>query len=64
EPDGTTKPMKRIPCTNEDRELQARLEHNHDLLPGNQIDPDDPRRWMLIKREMPVPDPGVALRSQ
>ncbi len=56
--DGGTAPMARIRCSNEDQELQRVLEKNHDLLPGDQIDPEEPRRWMLIKREMPVPDPG------
>ena len=51
--------MERIHVQNEDIELQRILEMNYDLLPGDQIDPDDPRRWLLIKREMPVPDPGT-----
>lgn len=55
--DGTTETMKRIRCKNEDAEIQALLERNLDLIPGDQIDPDDPRRWLMIKREMPVPDP-------
>jgi hypothetical protein len=57
--DGTTETMKRVRCTNEDSEIQALLERNLDLIPGDQIDPDDPRRWLLIKREMPVPDPST-----
>jgi hypothetical protein len=57
--DGTTVPMSRMRCKNEDRELQTILERNPDLLPGDQIDPENPRRWLLIKREMPVPDPGT-----
>ena len=57
--DGDTKEMDRIRCQNEDRELQLILEKNPDLLPGDQIDPEDPRRWLLIKREMPVPDPNT-----
>lgn len=57
--DGSTESMTRIRCENEDRELQRLLERNFDLLPGEQIDPDDPRRWLLVKREMPVPDPGT-----
>ena len=57
--DGSTEPMIRIRCVNEDRELQLILEKNLDLLPGDQIDPEDPRRWLLIKREMPVPDPNT-----
>lgn len=55
--DGSTAAMTRVRCKDEDRELQRILERNPDLLPGDQIDPDDPRRWLLLKREMPVPDP-------
>lgn len=51
--------MERIHCTDEIGELQDILERNHDLLPGDQISPEDPCRWMLIKREMPVPDPST-----
>lgn len=32
-----------------------------DLLPGDQISPDDPCQWLLIRREMPVPDPTTGL---
>jgi hypothetical protein len=53
-PDGTTDPMLDVSCKDEDKELQTILEHNPDLLPGEQIEPDDPCRWMLVKREMPV----------
>jgi hypothetical protein len=56
---GRTEAMNRIRCTNEDRELQRLLDKNYDLLPGDQIDPEDPRRWLLVKREMPVPDPST-----
>lgn len=54
--DGLTKPLDRIACKSETVELQDLLNRNYDLLPGDQIDPDDPCRWMLIKREMPVLD--------
>jgi hypothetical protein len=54
----TTEAMERVHCKDEIRELQDILEHNYDLLPGDQINPEDPCRWMLIKREMPVPDPS------
>ena len=57
--DGTTTPLRRVRCRNEDQELQRLLESNYDLLPGDQIDPEEPRRWLLIKREMPVPDPST-----
>ncbi len=57
--DGSTHGMERIRCSDEDKELQRLLEKNSDLLPGDQIRPDDPRRWLLLKREMPVEDPGT-----
>lgn len=57
--DGTTETMNRVRCTNEGSELQALLKMNLDLIPGDQINPDDPRRWLMIKKEMPVPDPNT-----
>ena len=36
--------MERIHVRNKDLELQCILDMNHDLLPGDQIDPEDPRR--------------------
>ena len=56
--DGTPAPMKLVHCKDETKELHEILAKNYDLLPGNQIRPDDPCRWLLIKREMPVPDPS------
>ena len=35
--------------------LQVLLERYSDLLPGDQIDPEAPRRWLLVSREMSVP---------
>jgi len=55
---GSTEPMATIHCENEDLELQRILEINPDLVPGEQINPSDPRRWLIVKREMPVPDPS------
>jgi len=55
---GNTTPMERVRCKSEDQELQLILENNPDLLPGDQINPEDPRRWLIIEREMPVPDPA------
>jgi hypothetical protein len=37
-------------------ELQKLLADNPHLLPGGQIDRDNPRRWLLVKREAGVPD--------
>ena len=59
--DGRTIPMERVRCVNEDKELQLVLEKNLNLLPGDQINPDDPCRWLQIAREMPVPDPNTAI---
>lgn len=59
-PDGNSQTLDPVLCRDENRELQIPLLRNHDLLPGDQIDPDDPCRWLLIRREMPVPDPGTA----
>ncbi len=56
--DSRTVPLERIRCKNEDKELQTLLESNLNLLPGEQIDPEKPRLWLLIKREMPVTDPS------
>jgi hypothetical protein len=58
--DGKTVPFDAVHCANEEVELQNLLENNLDLVPGDQVDPDDPRRWLLVKREMTVEDPGTA----
>jgi hypothetical protein len=55
--DGSSVPMDRVRVLNEDAELQRLLEKNYNLLPGDQISPEEARRWLLIKREMPVADP-------
>ncbi len=47
-------PMIETAYPSED-ELQVLLERYSDLLPGDQIDPEDPRRWLLVSREMSVP---------
>jgi hypothetical protein len=57
--DGSTNHLERIRCKDEELELQLILEKNPDLLPGEQINPDEPRRWLQIAREMPVPDPST-----
>jgi hypothetical protein len=54
--DATTQQMTTVQCKSEEKELQNILEHNFQLLPGDQIEPDAPCRWMLVKKEMPVPD--------
>lgn len=37
-------------------ELQRYLADYADLIPGDQINPEDPRRWLLVGREVGVPD--------
>ncbi len=58
-PDGATESMTGVRCKNEDLELQRILEKNPNLVPGEQISPRNPRHWLIIKREMPVPDPNT-----
>lgn len=41
-------------------EFQALLERFPELIPGNQIDRDEPRRWLLIGREVGIPDSDEA----
>jgi hypothetical protein len=57
---GHTIEMDQYFCKNEDKDLQSLLERSPELLAGDQINPDDHRRWILIKREMPVEDPNTA----
>ncbi len=40
--------------------LQHLLVLKPGLLPGDQIDPENPREWFLVKREMGVPADPVA----
>lgn len=56
--DAKTSELTRVRCKDEDKELQLLLEQNPRLLSGEQMDPDNPREWLLVKREMPVPDPA------
>ena len=55
--DGSTRKLRQVRAKDEARELQNALELNPDLLPGEQINPDAPRRWLMVGREMPIPGP-------
>lgn len=46
--------MKAQPCDSA-HSLQQLLGHNSSLLAGEQIDPFDPRRWLSIATQLPVP---------
>ena len=51
--DGTLVEMKETPYDSEAL-LQELLADYSNLLAGDQIDPDNPRRWLLVTREMRV----------
>lgn len=54
---GKVRALDEVKSTNEEKDLQKLLSDNPELLVGDQIDPDTPRRWLQIKSEMPVSDP-------
>lgn len=47
-----------VSCKDEEGELQDLLESDLNLIPGDQLNIDEPCRWLLVKREMPVQDPS------
>ena len=51
----TVREMTEKPYESEDI-LQRLLAKTPDLLPGEQIDPEAPRNWLLVKRELGIPD--------
>ena len=53
--DGSFQPLDEATYNAEDV-LQAELANHPDLLAGEQMNPSDPRRWLLIKREAGIPD--------
>lgn len=59
EGENRARPLDRLRCKDESKELQDLLEHNPQLLPSEQIYPDNPPQWLLVKREMPVADPAT-----
>ena len=46
--------LSRTPFMTED-DLQELLASHPKLLAGDQVDADEPRRWLLVRREMGVP---------
>ena len=58
--DGHSKEMVPVRVQSEELELQRILDKNYDLLLGDQMNFEQPRRWLLIKREMPVFEPGAS----
>lgn len=58
--DGVGEPVDQVYCKHEEEELELLLWKSPEILPGAQIDPEVPRRWLVVSRQMPVPDPGTA----
>ena len=48
---GQARPAKAVRIRDEAGELQELLMLNPFLLPGDQIDPESPRRWLVIRAE-------------
>ena len=60
--DGRLEPLEEVPFEQEE-ELQELVADHPEILIGEQIDPDNPRRWILVKREKGIADrPGAADR--
>ena len=55
---GGTTALDRVNCRDEDKELQSLLAKNLNMLPGEQFGYPEDLRWLIIKREMPVPSPA------
>lgn len=53
--DGKLRELKESEFLSEDR-LQEMLANYPNLISGKQIDPDNPRKWILVSREFGVPD--------
>lgn len=53
--DSTTRVIEEANYDGE-KQLQEVIESNPDLIPGDQLDPNDPLRWILIKREAGIPE--------
>lgn len=50
--------LERVPHSQYESEdlLQTLLEHHPELLMGDQINPDDPPKWIVVSREAGIPD--------
>jgi len=59
EKDNRLQSMEEQPYERED-DLQDLLARHPELIPGDQINADEPRQWLLVKREMEVPDAEAA----
>ena len=60
---GGLQPLEEEPFSTED-ELQGLIAKHPELLDGEQIQPDEPRRWILVTREKGISDsPGAGPRS-
>ena len=61
-PEGGLEPLEAEPFSTED-ELQELIANHPELLDGEQVRPDDPRRWILVTREKGIAEsPGAGAR--
>ena len=61
-PEGGLEPLQAEPFSTED-ELQELIANHPELLDGEQVRPDDPRRWILVTREKGIAEsPGAGAR--
>ena len=61
-PEGGLEPLEAEPFSTED-ELQELIANHPELLDGEQMRPDDPRRWILVTREKGIAEsPGAGAR--
>ncbi len=56
EADGNCRRLVAIRSTDEAKDLRDRLWRNHELLAGDQMTPKEPRKWLLVQREMDIQD--------
>src|SRR5947209_18003517 len=55
QPDNSLVQVSQAPYLAES-ELQRLLDQHPELLPGAQIDPEEPRRWLVVRSEAGVPN--------
>jgi len=54
QPDNSLITVSQAPYVQE-ADLQRMIDQHPELLPGAQIDPDSPRRWLMIRSEASIP---------
>jgi hypothetical protein len=60
--DGSLMPLK-LTAFGLEEQFQHLLERYPELLAGELIDPEDPRRWVLVARELGIPGDMFAAKA-